>query len=201
MQQGDSKSWGSPVAAFVSSQEPNAFGPWPVNDGLCTLEMHRDLPVDTAARHLFATGLVDDVLIANCYASEEELRNLSLLDPSLLTFRMEREYTLSCTEEKILYETLHFVQGRHERLYGPKYTCLRVLYADQEVPARNTRDMKRGDVVIVNDEYNRYKGELQIVLMDMENDGRKNVIGHLPANERMLLDYLEPWRKFGFIKS
>ena len=39
--------------------------------------------------------------------------------------------------------------------------------------------MKRGDVVIVNDEYNRYKGELQIVLMDMENDGRKNVIGHL----------------------
>ena len=51
-----------------------------MNDGLCTLEMHRDLPVDTAARHLFATGLVDDVLIANCYASEEELRNLSLLD-------------------------------------------------------------------------------------------------------------------------
>ena len=80
-------------------------------------------------------------------------------------------------------------------------TQSRVLYADQEVPARNTRDMKRGDVVIVNDEYNRYKGELQIVLMDMENDGRKNVIGHLPANERMLLDYLGPWRKFGFIKS
>ena len=48
----------------------------------------------------------------------------------------------------------------------------RVLYADQEVPARNTRDMKRGDVVIVNDEYNRYKGELQIVLMD---NGKVNV--------------------------
>ena len=191
---------GLPVAAFVSSQEPNAFGPWPVNDGLCTLEMHRDLPVDTAARHLFATGLVDDVLIANCYASEEELRNLSLLDPSLLTFRMEREYTLSCTEEKILYETLHFVRGDMSDFMA-RSTQSRVLYADQEVPARNTRDMKRGDVVIVNDEYNRYKGELQIVLMDMENDGRKNVIGHLPANERMLLDYLEPWRKFGFIKS
>ena len=113
---------------------------------------------------------------------------------------MEREYTLSCTEEKILYETLHFVRGDMSDFMA-RSTQSRVLYADQEVPARNTRDMKRGDVVIVNDEYNRYKGELQIVLMDMENDGRKNVIGHLPANERMLLDYLGPWRKFGFIKS
>lgn len=56
-----------PVAAFISSRQPGAFGPWNVNEGLCTLEMHRDLPIDLQARHLFATGLVDDVLIANCF--------------------------------------------------------------------------------------------------------------------------------------
>lgn len=191
---------GIPVAAFISSQEPDTFGPWPVNDGMCTLEMHRDLPVDTAARHLFATGLVDDVLIANCYASEDELKNLSLLDPSLLTFRIKREYTLSCTEEKILFEPLHFVRGDVSD-YMVRSTQPRIMYADKSIPAANTRDMKRGDIVIVNDNYTRYKGELQIVLKDMKNDGRKNVIGHLPENEQMLLDYLEPWRKFGFMKS
>lgn len=191
---------GLPVAAFINSQEPDTFGPWPVNDGMCTLEMHRDLPADTAARHLFATGLVDDVLIANCYASEEELKNLSVLAPSLLTFRIKREYTLSCTEEEILYKPLHFVRGDVSD-YMVRSTQPRVMYADRSVPPSNTRDMKRGDIVIVNDNYTRYKGELQIVLMDMENDGRKNVIGHIPENEQMLLDYLEPWKKFGFMKS
>ncbi|MCB7106320.1 MupG family TIM beta-alpha barrel fold protein, partial [Eubacterium callanderi] len=34
------------VAAFVSSQEEGTYGPWPVNEGLCTLEIHRDLPID-----------------------------------------------------------------------------------------------------------------------------------------------------------
>ena len=45
------------------------------------------------------------------------------------------------------------------------------------------------------------KGELHIVLKDMPNDGRKNVVGHLPEHEMMLLDYLEPWRAFCFIES
>ena len=60
----------------------------------------------------------------------------------------------------------------------------RVTYAKESVPPKNTRDLKRGDVVIVNDEYSRYKGELHIVLKDMPNDGRKNVIGHIPEDER-----------------
>lgn len=52
------------------------IGPWDINDGLTTLEMHRHLPVHVAAKHLFATGLIDDVIIGNAYASEEELRML-----------------------------------------------------------------------------------------------------------------------------
>ena len=61
-------------------------------------------------------------------------------------------------------------------------TMPRVTYAKESVPPKNTRDLKRGDVVIVNDEYSRYKGELHIVLKDMPNDGRKNVIGHIPVS-------------------
>lgn len=45
-----------------------------------------------------------------------------------------------------------------------------------------------------------YKGELQIVLKDMENDGRRNVIGHIPKNEHILLDYIDSWKSFGFIQ-
>ena len=69
------KDLGIRTAAFVNS--PSAeYGPWPVSEGLCTLEMHRELPIEVQAKHLFATGVIDDVIIANAFASEEELKAL-----------------------------------------------------------------------------------------------------------------------------
>lgn len=191
------KSYNLNIAAFVSSQTEGSFGPWPVNEGLCTLEMHRDLPIDVQARHLFAMGTVDDVIVANCYASEEELKSLSKLRPGILTFKIEFEKELQETERKIIYEHPHFVRGDMSE-YMARSTFPRVTFKDESVKPENTRDLKRGDVIIVNDLYSRYKGELHIVLKDMPNDGRKNVVGHLPANEMMLLDYIKPWRPFEF---
>lgn len=73
------KRHGIKTAAFVTSQSAKG-GPWDVNDGLPTLEMHRQLPLDLQARHLFATGLIDTVIIGNAYASDEELRSLAAID-------------------------------------------------------------------------------------------------------------------------
>ncbi|MCF0258446.1 MAG: DUF871 domain-containing protein [Erysipelotrichaceae bacterium] len=190
---------GLPVAAFVSSQQPDTYGPWPVNEGLSTLEIHRDLPAETAARHLFATGLVDDVLVANCYASEEELAALAALDPDVLTFRIELEKELTDVEEAILYDYSHVVRGDFSD-YMARSTMPRITYASSSIPAANTHDLKRGDVVILNDGYDRYKGELHIVLKDMPNDGRKNVIGHLPKADHLLLEFIEPHIPFKFIR-
>ena len=62
------KSLGIRTAAFVSSRTAE-FGPWPVKEGLCTLEQHRYLPLEVQAKDLFNTGLIDDVIIANAFAS------------------------------------------------------------------------------------------------------------------------------------
>ena len=193
------KAYNLNIAAFVSSQTENTFGPWPVNEGLCTLEMHRDLPMDVQARHLFAMGTVDDVIVANCYASKEELETLSQLRPGVLTFKIEFEKELQESERKIIYEHAHYVRGDMSE-YMARSTMPRVTYKDESVEPENTRDLKRGDVIVINNEYSRYKGELHIVLKDMPNDGRKNVVGHIPANELMLLDYIQPWRPFAFMK-
>lgn len=192
------KSLGLKVAAFVSSNAPGAYGPWPVNEGLCTLEMHRGLPIDFQVRHLLATGMIDDVLIANAYATDEELKICADLNTSILTFGIQLEKELTQTEHQILdYELRHVVRGDLNdymiRSSGP-----RVTFADRSIPAANTRDLKPGDVVILNDGYPKYKGELQIVTKDMPNDGRKNVIGHLPEYEHVLMDYANPWTVFAF---
>ena len=79
------KKYGLRTAAFVNSQH-GTLGPWSINDGLCTLEMHRDLPVQIQAKHLWATGVIDDIIIGNAYASEAELVALGNLNKHLLEF-------------------------------------------------------------------------------------------------------------------
>ncbi len=73
------KKYGIETAAFVTAAN-STIGPWDVNDGLPTLEMHRDLPIAVQAQHLFATNLIDSVMIGNAYASEPELAALGALD-------------------------------------------------------------------------------------------------------------------------
>lgn len=186
------------TAAFVSSNNGDTFGPWPVNEGLCTLEMHRGLPIDLQVRHLFATRMIDDVLIANAFASEEELAACARITPGLLTFGIELEKELTDAERDILYYGPKHANRGDVSGYMVRSSAPRQAFGQVSIPAANTRDLKRGDVVILNDEYSRYKGELHIALKPMPNDGRKNVIGHIPERELFLLDYMEPRKVFGF---
>jgi hypothetical protein len=183
-----------PVAAFISCADPEAFGPWPNKDGLC------NLPVSVAARHLFASGLVDDVIIANCFAGKEEFEELAKIDPSRLNFKLEEEYPLSKAEKEIIYGYKNHVVRGDLSDYLARSSQTRVIYKNESIAPQNTRDIVCGDVLIVNDLDGRYKGELQIARMDMPNDGTKNVAGHIPENERILMAFIEPWKAFKFIR-
>lgn len=48
-----------------------------------------------------------------------------------------------------------------------------------------------GSIVMVNDNYKHYAGEVQIVKEPMENDGERNYIGKLPKEEEIMLDLLD----------
>lgn len=194
------KGHGLYIAAFVSSNNSNTFGPWPVREGLPTLEMHRDLPIDLQVRHLFATRMIDDVIIGNAYATEEELKACSQINTGILTFGIELEKELTSVEKDILYYKQNHANRGDVSEYMIRSSSPRVSFANAPIPKANTRDMKRGDIIILNDDYSRYKGELHIVLKDMPNDGRKNVIGHIPKEELFLLDYMEPRKIFAFKK-
>ena len=67
------KACGAHTGAFVSSQNAEARGPWPVKDGLPTVEDHRDLPLDLEIRHLLLLGDIDEIMIGNEPATSEEL--------------------------------------------------------------------------------------------------------------------------------
>jgi len=65
--------YGLRTAAFITSQTENTFGPWPVTQGLPTLEMHRNLPMIVQFKHFVALEMIDDIIISNCYPTDEEL--------------------------------------------------------------------------------------------------------------------------------
>ncbi|UAC47822.1 MupG family TIM beta-alpha barrel fold protein [Bacillus aquiflavi] len=186
------------TAAFVSSPEAT-FGPWPIVEGLPTLEMHRDLAIDVQAKHLFATQVIDDVIIGNAYASEHELKMLGKMDKDLIIFSVKLYDGISNLERTIVLDRFHFYRGDVSD-YMIRSTGGRISNRTGEIKPFNTRNMKRGDVLIDNDLYGQYAGELQIALNDMENSGKTNVVGRIREEEIFLLDYLQPWGKFTFHK-
>jgi uncharacterized protein len=185
------------TAAFINSHDAT-FGPWPVTEGLCTLEMHRNLPITTQAKHLFATELIDDVVIANAYASESEMKALSELNTQMLTFKAELFETITDLEKKIVLDEFHFYRGDVSD-YLIRSTQSRVKYKQEEFKRTHTPAIRRGDILIENELYGQYKGELQIALQDMENSGKTNVVGRIAPEEVFLLDFLKPWGKFQFL--
>ncbi|MCM3511364.1 DUF871 domain-containing protein [Carnobacterium inhibens] len=190
------KEHGLVTAAFVNSPSAH-IGPWPVDEGLCTLEMHREWPIDVQAKHLWATEVIDDVIIANAFASEAELQALSKLNPYQLTLTCELEADVPELEAKIVTEEFHFNRGDVSD-YVIRSTQSRVKYKGHEFVPFNTPDMKKGDIIIETSLYAHYAGELQVALQPMKNSGKSNVVGHVLEEEQFLLDYLKPWQKFQF---
>ncbi|MFT8410736.1 MAG: MupG family TIM beta-alpha barrel fold protein [Schleiferilactobacillus perolens] len=190
------KKHGIHTAAFVSSAHGN-MGPWNVNDGLPTLEEDRHLPISVQAKQLFATGLIDDVLIGNAYASEDELKALSETNRYQLQFDIDFVPAASAVEREIVLKPQHFRRGDINALVI-RSTMPRVTYKDEPNPAHdNTEEFQRGDVLVGNDDFGHYKNELQIVL-EPHSDPRKNKVGRINEHEIRLLDYIRPWSKFKF---
>lgn len=188
------KKAGIKTAAFITSQQASG-GPWDVNDGLPTLEMHRDLPIEVQAKHLFATNLIDTVIIGNAYASDDELNAVANIDPYRLTYSIDYLEKASPLEKEICQDNMHMRRGDITDLTA-RSTQVRVKYHDHKNPPHdNDHEFSRGDVVIGNDDFGKYKNELQIVLKP-HKDSRKNLVGKIHPEELPLLEFLTPWKKF-----
>lgn len=190
--------YGLRTAAFITSQNKDTFGPWPVADGLPTLELHRELPIEVQAKHLIALGNINDIIISNCYPSEDEMKKLGLMRKDMVTFDLHLENEVPEIEQKILFEEKHFNRGDFsDNLI--RSTQSRVKYKGHDFKLFNSPEIiKRGDVIIESSEYGHYAGELQIALSDMKNSGKSNVVGHIKEEEIFILDYIKPWQKFNF---
>ena len=192
------KKYNLKTAAFVNS--PSALvGPWPIMEGLCSLEMHRHLPIDTQVKHMYATKLIDDVLIGNQFCSEEEIKEICSIDKNIMRYKIQVKDTASELDKVILFDEVHFNRGDRND-YLIRSTQSRVKYKDRSFPVvKHDGVIKKGSIVIGNDNFGQYKGELQLVLNDIIDDKNyRNIVATVDDCEHFLIDMLGSWEFFEF---
>lgn len=214
------------IGAFVSSNNSNTHGVWDSKDGLPTVERLRYLPIDTQARILLATGLINDIIIGNAYASEDELKSLkevydnhsfdicneglkesiesgtfTVNSSQIIQLKPELCEKVSDVEKDILYNFAPHIsiERNNEFIWRSRMSRIK----DERVIEHRTSDKKyfnRGDVLIVNDNYKHYAGEVEIALGKVENDGERNLVARIKEDELMMLDLIDSGILVKFIK-
>lgn len=196
------KGLGLQTAAFISSQAKETFGPWPVAAGLPTIEIHRNLPIDLQARHLIASELIDDLIIGNAFATKSELECLGSLELDKTMLGIILEPNITEAETSIIFDYSHFGRPDHSD-YFIRSSIPKLKFKTTNLRPRTNKQpcFKRGDVVVVNDNLAHYRGELEVILQEIENDGQRNLVGHIPTAEGIILDEMElhPDHSFGFL--
>ncbi len=208
--------FGYSIDAFVASHAEKTHGVWDARDGLPTVEMMRDLPIDLQVRLLEAAG-IQNILIGNAYASEDEFKAIQevLAEPRKIEdspiwenikgfgalFGMGAERKLKVipdpditeTERYMLFDFFPQVDYGDSSEWIWRSRSGRMNNKDRIIPQRSfdCEYFEPGDVLIVNDTYKHYSGEVQIARLPVKNDGQRNRIGKLAENEMKLLELIK----------
>ncbi|WP_339021325.1 MupG family TIM beta-alpha barrel fold protein [Spiroplasma endosymbiont of Atherix ibis] len=186
------------TAAFVGSH----FGEMTTAVGwkeLPTLEEQRNLSISEQAKILFYTNEIKLVLIWNAYSLKEELEELASIDRYEITLTVKPFYKLNKVEKDILNFD-HFRRGDITE-YFIRSTFSRVKFKNESIEPKNTKKTyNKGDVVIINNNDSKYKGECHIILKnDFEDKQQKyNWMGTIKDSEKRLIDFIGPWNHFRF---
>ena len=181
----------------------------------------RGLPIEVQARYLLATGDIDDILIGNYPATDEELEALASVNYQAIELRIDEVEEISDNEKMIMYDFApHFDRYDHSsfmlrssqpRVKFKAQKSVQDLWAEnsnapkivsQSIPYRDPgkKVFTRGDVLVVNDNLAHYRGELEIVLTEIPDDGERNLVGTIKEEDLGLLEFIKPGYHFRFIK-
>lgn len=186
------------IACVPSHHKPRG----PLFRGLPTLEAHRDKPVGWAARELIASGVVDEILIGDPFASAQELEELQqAVSSPVLELTVIEAPSLSEVERKIMYGGNHVARPDLSDWVIRSNTSREMASKGETVAAREPLPRLPYAITIDNEKYGRYSGELQIVRQALPADERVNVVGKIAPQDTGLLRYIAAGAEFRLRKN
>ena len=182
---------GIKASAFVGSNNRKRG---PLYDGLPSLESHRGLEVREASNHLFALGN-KSVFIGDSLPNKRELEDLSGLSPDAVELFIVLKECDNITL-RLLKET--YTQRIDESRDAIRASESRIILNGDKIKPLNTIHKNYGDIIIDNENYMRYMGELQILEISQKADYRTNVVASVSQENIYLLKYITGGKKFYF---
>lgn len=186
------KEQGFEILAFIAGDTKKRG---PLELGLPTVEVTRDLPPILAYRYLIEWG-ADAVFLGDLELSKTQLQSIeNFVNEEILDVpvRLEESYTW-------LYDQL-----LHIRTDSPKIQ-LRIsdlrenLVANSYKPDRFPQERDKGCITIDNLKYGRYEGELQILGRNLPLDDKVNVVGRIAKEYHAIFDLNNSGQKIRLIR-
>ena len=111
---------------------------------------------------------------------------------------MENTYRILL--QQIVLNEQHFRRGDITETMIRSTEVRKKYKAETNSPHDNLAEFQPGDIVIGNDDFGKYKNELQLVLLP-HKDSRKNKVAAIRPEEQILLPFIAPWSKFRFTEK
>ncbi|MEG6567986.1 MupG family TIM beta-alpha barrel fold protein [Thermoanaerobacterium saccharolyticum] len=191
------KNYGLKVSAFIPSQKGRRG---PIYEGLPTLEIHRNIKPDIAARHLIYSG-IDDVYFGDAYVSFGEISDVTSIDRDVIELKVDLVNDVTDYEKDLIFNCIHTNRSDSSEYIVRSEESREYAKIGREIKAHNCIDRKKYSVTIDNENFKRYSGELNICLIDLPKDERVNVVGHIVEEECILADLVKSGVKFRFRKG
>ena len=175
------------VGIFITSQtSPAVLNPTGL--GIPSIEEHRYLPAETAFSELRNTDVYDVVFFGDSYPSHKDLEAVaSIASKDYVELDVWLNQELSEKQRQVILETLH-----HNRLDHSKQVIRSTQTRKRfEVPVLTRLPRVKGMITLDNVLSNRYEGELQIVMEDLEYSPVANFAGMVMPHCNRLLEQVK----------
>lgn len=167
----------------------------PFYDGLPTLEKHRNYNLYEAIMELYKLYEINCVFVGDIMISNELLNFISALNNGVLVMEYDGFYDR-------LYEKLFECRNDLSE-YLIRLDNTRLNYQEYPIKQNNSifDSFMIGDVIVCNEKFNRYNGEIEIVKKEIEFDNRYNYIGKINEKYLGLLKYIDNNEKIYLINN
>lgn len=170
----------------------------PLNEGLPTIEEHRNKDVHYCALELINKYHCDNILFSDEFYLEDEFKAFD--DVENIGVIPIKIHLLSDKYDKIVLQT-HIFRYDSNSLFLRSLSSRKMAEFSNKIGEDNCDIRTRGAITIDNELYLRYSGELQVVLKDSEADERVNVVGYIDEDELKKLEYYRQGYKYLFVRS
>ncbi|MEA5026618.1 hypothetical protein SDC9_120880 [bioreactor metagenome] len=174
----------------------------PLFCGLPTVEKHRKCGLQQACLELINEQVCDGIMLADPFAGSDELktiRDLITNEPLIVRYHPAASATLQ--ELNLLEGKTHYCRYDNSE-YGLRLlTSRQMAEYGQLIPPRRTEQRHYGAITIDNIGYQRYSGEIQLIIKDAGYDENVNVAGYITDEDLWMLPYLAKGYHFRLIKG